>query len=177
MHPHSHASQLALLTAMMSVSLGASVATAPPASAAGTAATVTTTTVIDNTTGLPWTNTEQTGSSAHDTDVITPSGVPTGSVVYYFFTNGNCTTPASTTEAVTVGTTVPNSSAAGALGAGGYSYQALYGGDTTFSASISSCESFTVAKASTTTATVVDDHATNAAWSGSEQTGASAFDT
>src|SRR5207249_1885609 len=69
------------------------------------AATTVTTTVIDNLTGLTWSNTEVPGSTAHDTAVIggqQPGVAASGTVTYSFFTNGSCTTPASTTQTVIV---------------------------------------------------------------------------
>ncbi len=141
----------------------------------------TATTVFDATTNAAWTG-GHTGASAYDTSAVTGVGgfTPTGSVTYSFFDNGSCTSDANTTtQSVTlVGGSVPNSSATGALGAGSYSFHAIYLGDTNYNASAaSSCEPFTVGKATPSTATTVFDATTNAAWGNSEATGASAYDT
>ncbi len=58
-----------------------------------------------------------------------------------------------------------------------YSYQAVYSGDNNYTGSPGPCETFSVVKALSKTATTVFDAGTSMAWSGSEQTGASAYDT
>ncbi len=138
------------------------------------------TAVDDATTTAAWGGTETTGASAYDTSTI--SGIagftPTGTVTYNFFTNGTCTLPASATDPVTLSSgTVPNSTKTPALDAGSYSFQASYSGDSNYNGSSSSCEPFNVAAAPASVGTVVDDSATNAAWRGTEVTGASAYDT
>ncbi len=72
---------------------------------------------------------------------------------------------------------VPASPATAALGAGAYSFQALYSGDSTYGPQSSVCEPFTVGKASVSPGTVVDDATLGTAWDGNETTGATAFDT
>ncbi|MGH9170143.1 MAG: hypothetical protein ACRD0Z_04645, partial [Acidimicrobiales bacterium] len=72
---------------------------------------------------------------------------------------------------------VPDSSTQGPLGKGSYSYEAAYSGDANYGASVASCESFSVGLTPSSIATVVDDAATGEAWSGTEATGASAYDT
>ncbi len=72
--------------------------------------------------------------------------VPTGTVTYSFFDNGSCTTPAASTQAVTLSYGVVPNSASETLTAGGsYSFDAVYSGDSKYSGSPSSCEPFSVA--------------------------------
>ena len=52
------------------------------------------------------------------------------------------------------GGSVPNSSTTAQLGAGSFSYDAVYGGDNNYGTSTSSCEPFTVVKASPTISTL-----------------------
>src|SRR5207302_355712 len=120
------------------------------------------TTVIDNATGTVWTNTEQTGASAHDTATLVATGLPTrsGTVTYSIFTNASCTAPASSTQTVTVSSagTVPDSASTAVLAAGGYAYQAGYSGDANYAAATGACEPFSVTAATTSvTTTVIDD--------------------
>jgi len=138
------------------------------------------TVVNDVNTSAPWNDTEVLGASAYDTSTV--SGIagftPTGTSTYNFFDNATCNGTPSTTDTVTLsGGTVPNSGATGALGVGSYSFDASYSGDSNYTASTSDCEPFDVAKASASPGTVVDDAASNGAWSGNEVTGASAYDT
>src|SRR5437868_5945772 len=63
----------------------------------------------------------------------------------------------------------PGSSETAGLSAGNYSYQATYSGDGNFATSTGDCEPFTVNQASTTTATIVNDHANNVVDSGSNK--------
>jgi hypothetical protein len=143
--------------------------------------TTTTTTVNDAASNASWSGTEATGASAYDTATVVGHGsiIPTGTVTYLFFTNGSCTAPPTTTQNVTLNTgAVPNSGTVGPLATGSYSYEAAYGGDIDYDASpVSACEPFTVAGATPTTATAVDDATSNAPWDGSEVTGASAYAT
>ena len=129
-----------------------------------------------------------TGSSAHDTATVTTSDtvVASGTVTYTFFSNGTCdgTGTAAGTVDLSGSGAVPNSNTEGSLAAGShYAFQATYSGDSNYAGSTSACEPFSVptglvlAATSTTTATTVIDAATKAAWSGSETTGASAYDT
>ena len=94
-----------------------------------------------------------TGASFHDTASVTGSGTtPTGNLTYSFFNNSDCSGTARFTRTVILsGTTVPNSNSTGPLGAGSYAFQATYNGDVNYTPSTSSCESFTVAKAPSTT--------------------------
>jgi hypothetical protein len=141
----------------------------------------TVTTVFDAASDAGWAGTETTGASAFDTATVTgvPGITPTGTVTYAFFTNNACTGTGSPSGKVTLTSTgaVANSDTEGPLAAGSYSFEAVYSGDAHYAGSDSVCEPFTVAKASSTPATVVFDPATKAQWSKTETTGASAFDT
>jgi hypothetical protein len=142
--------------------------------------TTTTTSVDDAITSTPWAGTEVTGANAYDTATVTGSGsiTPKGTVTYSFFTNGSCSGSPSTTQGVTLNSgAVPNSSIVGPLAATSYSFDAVYGGDGNHQASVSACEPFTVAQATPTTTTSVDDAITGTPWAGTEVTGASAYDT
>ncbi len=138
------------------------------------------TVVDDAANSSPWGADEVTGASAYDTATV--SGVSgfalRGTVTYDFFTNGACSGPASTTDTVFVsGAFVPDSGTTSALGAGFYSFEARYSGNSNYSPSTSSCEAFAVAQAPRSTGTVVEDAANNAPWGGNEATGAAAYDT
>src|SRR5207237_10664793 len=145
---------------------------------AGLAPTSVTTVEIDDSTNAPWTNTEQTGASAHDTAALV--GVtPTGAVTYSLFNNTSCTGPSSHDETVPVNATtgaVPNTSSTGPLAEGSRSFQAVYSGDPNNGVSISGCEPFTVGRSPVTVLTVVDDNSNNLPWTNMETTGASAHD-
>ena len=139
------------------------------------------TVVFDAGTNAPWAGTETTGASAYDTSSVTPSStlVPaTGSVSYTFFSNGSC---ANTGSAAGGGNLVkgaaPNSNPTGPLGAGSYSFQATYSGDSNYAGSTGPCEQFTVGKGTSQTGTTVFDATTGKAWTNTETTGASAYDT
>ncbi|HEV2413962.1 MAG TPA: hypothetical protein VGX27_04085, partial [Candidatus Dormibacteraeota bacterium] len=139
------------------------------------------TVVFDATTNAPWAGSETTGASAYDTATVTTSDgfVATGTVTYTFFTNIGCTGSGTSagTVTLTAAGAVPNSSTEGPLMAGSYSFQASYSGDSNYAGSTGACEPFTVNIGSSQTATTVFDAATNAPWSGTETTGASAYDT
>ncbi len=121
------------------------------------------------------------GSSVYDTASITHAHAitPTGTVTYLFYSNRDCTGDGTGAGTVTLDEngTVPASDTQGALAAGSYSFQAAYSGDVDFLGSTGPCEPFTVDKASSNTATTVFNAATNAAWAGTEVTGAKAYDT
>jgi hypothetical protein len=143
--------------------------------------------VIDDATGHPADGTESTGASFHDTatlkGVTTPGFPPSGTTTYSFYPVGDCTGTPTTTQTVTVivsatgAASVPPSSSTGALGAGDYSYHAVYNGNTNYEPVTSACEPFRVARFAATTATVVFDPAADAPWTKTETTGTSAFDT
>ena len=169
--------RIALAAACVSaLSLGL---TASPAAAQLTSSV--STTVVDAATSQPWSDSEVTGASAFDTATLTVSGpIPTGTVTYTLFsTSTSCTGP-STTQVVTLNGdgTVPNSSTTSTLGAGSYSYEASYSGDSNYDASgQSTCEPFSVLQATPSISTKVFDASTNTHWSGTETTGATAYDT
>ena len=87
------------------------------------------------------------GTSVYDTASVTGAGggpTPSGTVTYTFFINGVCS-GSGTSQTVTMsGGLVPNSSTQSSLGAGSYSFQAAYSGDSNYLSSTSSCEYFTV---------------------------------
>jgi hypothetical protein len=145
----------------------------------GLAVPTVTTTVFDASTNAAWAGTEVTGATAYDTATVTGSGItPTGTVTYQFFTGTTCTgTPVSTDQETITGGVVPDSKTTSGLTPMTYAFDAQYGGDGNYSSTTSSCETFTVDKATPSTATVVDDASTGLAWSGSEVTGATAYDT
>ena len=137
-------------------------------------------TVDDATTAGPWSGTETTGASAYDTATVTGVAgfTPTGSVSYNFFANDSCSgDPLSTQGVILSGGTVPSSAASPALAAGTYGFQATYSGDANYTGTTGPCEAFSVGAGSTGLSTAVNDAATNEAWSGTETTGASAYDT
>ncbi|MGO9900314.1 MAG: hypothetical protein ACLP0J_11600 [Solirubrobacteraceae bacterium] len=138
-------------------------------------ATSTFSTVYDEATASPWSGTETTGAPAYDIAVVSAAtGTPTGTVTISLYDNDTCSGSAASTDTVAL---AQKSAASVALSAGSYSYHASYGGDGVFAASQGVCEPFTVGKASSSTASTVEDGATTAAWAGSEVTGASAYDT
>ncbi len=146
----------------------------------GLASSSVSTAVFDAATNLAWSGSEVTGASAYDTATVGVSGpTPTGTVTYSYFAASNCSgTP--TTQVVTLNPngSVPNSATTAVLAAGAYSFQASYSGDSNYSPSpLGACEPFSVGLASSSVSTAVFDAATNLAWSGSEVTGASAYDT
>ena len=146
-----------------------------------TTSTTISTTVDDALTSSPWGATEKAGASAFDTAVV-GGGVagftPTGTVTYTLFLNGTCMGTPAPQDVALSGGTVPNSSSTGSLGAGSYSFQGTYSGDSNYSSSgPSGCEPFTVAQGNSSIATSVDDALTNSTWTTTETTGASAFDT
>jgi len=148
--------------------------------AVGKAASRTTTQVINDATSGPPAGTDVTGAAFHDTAAV--NGVagftPTGTLTYRLFNNGSCTgTPASSQQVSLSGGLVSNSSSSGPLGAGSYSYQAVYGGDGNYAGSTSACESFTLGKASSATSTQVINNATGQPPTGSEVVGAAFHDT
>lgn len=136
-----------LFLALFSLLVGTGLAVAPSIASGSTAAT----TVMDSGTNTPWSGSETPGSAAYDTMTLTGDGVatPTGTVTYSFFTNGTCSTPANSTDPVSIGAdgTVPASSPTGPLGGGSYSFDASYPGDGNNAPVTSACESFTVPKA------------------------------
>ena len=144
----------------------------------GKAAGGITTTVDDAATNSTWSGSEATGSSAYDTSSVTGEEgfiAPTGSVSYSYFSNGSCTsgsTPAGNDLALG-----SHSTTEGPLTQGSYGFEATYSGDSNYTGFTTTCEPFSVATAPTGVSTTVDDASTHSTWSGSEATGASAYDT
>ncbi|MGH9169774.1 MAG: hypothetical protein ACRD0Z_02715, partial [Acidimicrobiales bacterium] len=139
------------------------------------------TTVEDGSTDSPWSGSEVTGASAYDTSAVsgeTGDVKPTGTVTYSYFADGECSGTATLTDQVTLaGGNVPKSSTQGPLPAGSYSFDAAYSGNKRYAPSLSACEPFSVELAPSGVATTVFDASTGLAWSGTEATGASAYDT
>ncbi len=122
------------------------------------------------------------GSQVHDTATVTASPfTATGTVTYHLYSGLDCNANNELGSAEQVTLTgaglVPNSSETDPLQAGSYSYKAVYSGDSNYTGSTGACEPFKIAQAGSSTDTVVFDAATNAPWSGTEQTGAKAYDT
>ena len=142
--------------------------------------TSTATVVFDSSTNMAWSGSETSGASAYDTATVTASGtvVATGTVSYTFYTNGDCSGAGSSAGTVTLTSTgaVPNSNTEGPLAAGSYSFNATYSGDSNYLGSTSPCEPFSVAKGSSSIATIVLA-STNVAGSRTAATGTSAYDT
>src|SRR6266699_3395261 len=133
-----------------------------------------TSTVVVLKSGAPLPSPLPLGSTVNDTATVTgvTGFTPSGSYVYSFFTNSGCTGTASSTQTVILsGGLVPHSTQQGPLAAGSYSFQGAYGGDPNYNTATSSCELFTVAKAASSTATIVVNDGT------STVTGASFHDT
>lgn len=145
--------------------------------AVGLGATSTATTVNDNATKATWSGNETVGAEAFDTASVTSAaGTPTGSVTFYYFTDGTCLTPISDQTAALVNGAASSDPTA-ALRAGDYSYQAVYSGDTNYAGSTGPCEPFSVKKTDSSTDTTVFDASTSKAWDKTETTGAAAYDT
>jgi hypothetical protein len=121
------------------------------------------------------------GSKVHDTATVTAAPfTATGTVTYQLYSGLDCKAGnelGSAGQVTMSGGNVPASVDSPVLQAGDYSYQAVYSGDSNYNGSTGDCEPFAVAKAPTSSATIVFDAATNDAWSGSEATGSSAYDT
>ena len=138
------------------------------------------TALFDASTNAAWSGTEVTGASAYGTATVTGNNgvTPTGTVTYSFFSGGTCTAPATSTQIVNLSAgSVPNSDPTGALGAGAFSFEADYGGDANYSSQNGSCEPFNVGAAGSPISSALFDASTDAAWSGTEVTGASAVGT
>ncbi|MHB8743115.1 MAG: hypothetical protein ACYC9L_08290 [Sulfuricaulis sp.] len=169
-----------LLTTMLGA-IGVTAAlglTALPAFA--TTSTSTNTAVDDAAQGTTWNGTEVTGAAAYDTATVSSvSGVtPSGTVTYSFFPNSTCSGgPVTSSTVILSAGAVPNSNTTGPLGAGSYSFQATYSGDSNYTSSTSSCEPFSVSSAATSTNTAVYDAARNTPWDQTEVAGAAAYDT
>ncbi len=147
---------------------------------AGTTATAT---VIKNAAGgATVTGALPLGSSVFDTSTVTPTPAtftPAGSVAYTFFTSVDCTTGGTPAGGgVLVGGVPPNSNIEGPLGAGSYSFRAVFtSGDSNFGGSTSPCEPLTVNPGTSSTATVIKNAVGGATVSGALPLGSSVFDT
>ncbi len=129
------------------------------------------------TSGL-WSGQETTGASAFATAMVAGvAGIaPSGSVTYSFYASGGCSgVPLLSDTESLAGGLAGNSVSTPALAAGGYSYEAVYSGDVSYTPASGSCGSFEVQRASASVAVTVDDGATGLPWSGSETGGASAY--
>src|SRR6185503_3685987 len=128
-------------------------------------ATATPTSVWDETSAQTVNNTTHAslGDKTHDTSTVTGqigSFSLAGTVSYTFYTSNDCTSGSASAGSGTAsadGTTVGNSNPSAALAAGGYSYQASYGGNANYAASTGPCEKFTVDQGATATPTSVWD--------------------
>ena len=86
------------------------------------------------------------GSTAYDTSTLggqvgSVSLDGTNAVTYVFFSTGTCTgSPAGTQDVNVSGGTAPKSSNHGPLGAGSYSFQATYNGNTNYNPVTGACE-------------------------------------
>lgn len=119
--------------------------------------TTTSTEVKDSKGAVPQ-NGDPLGTQVHDTATVgTQAGsfVISGTATYHFYSSSDCS-GSSTDEVVTLNNgAIPDSSTSSSLGAGSYSYLASYSGDGNYKASDSSCEPFTINKASPTVTTNV----------------------
>lgn len=93
-------------------------------------------------------------STVHDAVTVSgPASTPTGTVAVSFFSNGTCLAPARQTSAATVlvsGAVDVTAFTQTLNGAGSFSFQATYGGDTTYTSGIGPCEPITAVKATPT---------------------------
>ena len=105
------------------------------------------TVVDDGATGSPWAGTEGAKATAEDAATLANynGGVlPTGTVTYSLFNGHACSGTPATTQVVTVGANVPNSSPTAKLAVGPYAFRASYSGDSNYNVATSPCEPFTV---------------------------------
>jgi len=142
------------------------------------AALVTTTLFNSRNISIPLGASVGNGTTVHDTAIVSGTNgiTPTGNVTYTFFNNGACSGTGAIQTVKLSGGLAPNSTTQGPLGVGFYSFNAAYSGDSNYPQSTSSCE-FLIAVAVRTVSTTVFDASTAMAWSGTEQAGASAYDT
>ncbi len=108
-------------------------------------------TVIKDATNTAITNPVAIGTTVHDTATVngTPNAfTPTGTVTYEFFTTIDGTGSHVDQMVTLSGGVVPNSNPHGPLGAGSYSFIAIYSGDGNYTGSTSAVEPLTVNKAS-----------------------------
>jgi len=118
------------------------------------------------------------GGSVADSSTLASVFQAGGTVTYNEFSGAACAGTATVISTVTVTNgLVPDSRAVLFNSTGSFSFNAVYSGDANNVGATSACEPFTVGKVVSYASTVVFDASTNAAWSGSEVTGASAYDT
>jgi hypothetical protein len=122
--------------------------------------TTTTSTTVDDGSGQAFSSSgELGGNSAYDTASVSGAVAPfavDGTLTYDFYNNGACTGIPQSMQTVSVGDTgtAVNSSSTGALSPGNYSFSATYNGSSYYAASSpSSCEPFTLNKATPAIAT------------------------
>ncbi len=138
--------------------------------------------VQDHGTGVAWSGSEVTGARAFagaSLGDLVAGFTPTGGVTYDFYDGSGCAgTPAWTDSVKLVNGAAAGSSVTAALAAGDYSFAAsLQSGDGNYGSVAPQCASFTVGPATPTVSQVVSDASSGKPWSGSEATGASAYDT
>ena len=99
------------------------------------------------------------GTTVHDKATVSGDlGAPTGDVTFNWFTNNECSgEPAATSDPSTLsGGTVDATEFTQTPGSsGGYSFQAVYGGDDVYSGSTGACEPLDVGKVASTTVTEI----------------------
>ncbi len=144
--------------------------TASTSFAIGQASTSTSGAVKDVGTGATWTNTEVPGAVADDVASVTNGA--TGTVTYDLYSGDNClgTLLGTSTEAVASGTANPSAHST-PLGAGSYSYQAVFNGTTDYSGSTGTCQPFSVQQAGTSQALAGLDVTTDSTWDNPEVLG------
>ena len=122
------------------------------------------------------------GTSVHDTATVvaTPGGpTPTGSVTFEFYTNatGSGTGAFAGTVPLNASGVADPSSVEGPLGAGDYSFVAIYSGDGHYAPSTSAPEPLTIDKGTLTLNTTIYNAADNSVVSGALPLGSSVYDT
>jgi uncharacterized repeat protein (TIGR01451 family) len=127
-------------------------------------------TTVKDTTGktVDAQNTAPLGTVVHDTSLLsgavtgfafgngTLAGAGAATVTYQFFTSLNCTgQPTTQTVTVAANGTVPDAAATAPLGAGNYSYQAIYNGNANYLPATGACEPFVINKGTPATGTTL----------------------
>ena len=135
-------------------------------------------TILDAATKAAWSGAETPGAAAYQGTLVssTPGFIPTGTVTIDLL-SGGCAGTMIQAQTLTLNPdgTTPNSATTGPLAAGNYCYQTWYSGDSNYnpSATYWALEAFKV----TGPTAAVDDASTQAAWSGGETGGSSAYAT
>jgi hypothetical protein len=145
----------------------------------GTATATVLTTVYDATTNQPWPAGGTTDLNSYDLAQVTGfSGVPSGTVSFNYYSDGNCATLVGTDANVRLDGGATARSSTGTNVVGTHSYKVSYNGDPTYNTATGTCETFMVNSQTTPTVrTTVFDATTKAAWSGTEVGSAKAYDT